>query len=298
MRRMVGAAKSVGLLEKTGELITEDQAQALPSAHVLYLCTGSQGEPRAALSRIASGQHRSVKFGEEDVVIFSSKIIPGNDKNIFALQNALADDGVHIVTEKDRPIHVSGHPCRDELTRMYDWVKPNIAIPVHGERRHLLEHARLAKANGIKKAYPPRNGEMIKLAPEGPEVVDITASGRLHQDGRAIVSSLDEGLRLRRKMAYAGHISVGLVVDQRGKLISGPEPRISGFPEGKKGEVLDVLLDIVEDAALEAFDTLSMKARKEEDVVEDRLASRIKRRVRERTDKRTIVEVIVHKVKL
>lgn len=297
MRRMVGAAKSIGLLSKIGELLSEDEAQALPSAHVLYLCTGSQGEPRAALSRIAAGEHRSVKFGEGDVVIFSSKIIPGNDKNIFALQNALADDGVHVVTEKDRPIHVSGHPCRDELTLMYEWVKPDIAIPVHGERRHLLEHARLAKSIGIEKAYAPRNGEMIKLAPNGPEVVDLTPSGRLHQDGHAIVSSLDEGLRLRRKMAYAGHISIGLVVDQRGKIISGPEPRISGFAEGKRGEILDVLLDVVEDAALEAYETLSMKARKDEDVIEDRLSARVKRRVRELTDKRTIVEVIVHKVK-
>lgn len=297
MRRMVGAAKSVGLLAKTGELLTESEAQALPAAHVLYLCTGSQGEPRAALSRIASGQHRSVKFNEGDVVIFSSKIIPGNDLNIFALQNALADDGVHIVTEKDRPIHVSGHPCRDELSRMYDWVKPEIAIPVHGERRHLLEHARLARSLGVPKAYAPRNGEMIKIAPKGPEVVDITPSGRLHQDGHAIVSSLDEGLRLRRKMAYAGHVSVSLVVDQRGKIISGPEPRISGFPEGKRGEILDVLLDVVEDTASEAYDTLSQKARKEEDLIEDRLKARIKRRVREMTDKRAIVEVIAHKVK-
>ena len=269
----------------------------MPSAHVLYLCTGSQGEPRAALSRIAAGQHRNVKFGEDDVVIFSSKIIPGNDKNIFALQNALADDGVHIVTEKDRPIHVSGHPCRDELTRMYDWVQPEIAIPVHGERRHLLEHARLAKSLGIKKAYPPKNGEMIRIAPNGPEVVDITPSGRLHQDGTAIVSSLDEGLRLRRKMAYAGHVSVSLVVDQKGRIISGPEPRISGFPEGKNGEILEVLLDIVEDAAMEGYDDLSQRALKDEELIEEKLTSKIKRRVRERTDKRTIVEVIAHKVK-
>jgi len=297
MKRMVGAAKSVGLLKDVGALIGEEEASSMPSAHVLYLCTGSQGEPRAALSRIAAGQHRNVKFGEDDVVIFSSKIIPGNDKNIFALQNALADDGVHIVTEKDRPIHVSGHPCRDELTRMYDWVQPEIAIPVHGERRHLLEHARLAKSLGIKKAYPPKNGEMIRIAPNGPEVVDITPSGRLHQDGTAIVSSLDEGLRLRLKMAYAGHVSVSLVVDQKGRIVSGPEPRISGFPEGKDGEILDVLLDIVEDAAMEAYDDLSQRALKDEELIEEKLTSRIKRRVRERTDKRTIVEVIAHKVK-
>ena len=297
MKRMTAAAKSVGLLSKVGALLTEDEAQAMPSAHVLYLCTGSQGEPRAALSRIASGQHRSVKFHQGDVVIFSSKIIPGNEKGIFALQNALADDGVEIITEKMRPIHVSGHPCRDELTAMYDWVNPEIAIPVHGERRHLLEHAKLAKNLGIKHAYAPRNGEMIQIAPTGPQVVDIVASGRLHQDGNDIVSAHDEGLRLRRKMAYAGHISVGLVINGKGSLVAGPEPRISGFPEGKTGELIEDLLDDVAEVAEDTFDRITRRDRRDEEVVETKLASKIKRRVRERTGKRSIVEVIVHKVK-
>ena len=297
MKRMTAAAKSVGLLSKVGALLTEDEAQAMPSAHVLYLCTGSQGEPRAALSRIASGQHRSVKFHQGDVVIFSSKIIPGNEKGIFALQNALADDGVEIITEKMRPIHVSGHPCRDELTAMYDWVNPEIAIPVHGERRHLLEHAKLAKNLGIKHAYAPRNGEMIQIAPTGPQVVDIVASGRLHQDGNDIVSAHDEGLRLRRKMAYAGHISVGLVINGKGSLVAGPEPRISGFPEGKTGELIEDLLDDVAEVAEDTFDRITRRDRRDEEVVETKLASKIKRRVRERTGKRTLVEVIVHKVK-
>ena len=297
MKRMTAAAKSVGLLSKVGALLTEDEAQAMPSAHVLYLCTGSQGEPRAALSRIASGQHRSVKFHQGDVVIFSSKIIPGNEKGIFALQNALADDGVEIITEKMRPIHVSGHPCRDELTAMYDWVNPEIAIPVHGERRHLLEHAKLAKNLGIKHAYAPRNGEMIQIAPTGPQVVDIVASGRLHQDGNDIVSAHDEGLRLRRKMAYAGHISVGLVINSKGSLVAGPEPRISGFPEGKTGELIEDLLDDVAEVAEDTFDRITRRDRRDEEVVETKLASKIKRRVRERTGKRSIVEVIVHKVK-
>lgn len=297
MKRMTAAAKSVGMLSDVGALLSEDEAQAMPAAQVLYLCTGSQGEPRAALSRIANGEHRTVKFHEGDVVIFSSKIIPGNDVGIFALQNALADDGVEIITEKMRDIHVSGHPCRDELAAMYSWVRPEIAIPVHGERRHLLEHAKLAKTFGVKRSYPPRNGEMIRMAPNGPEVVDIVASGRLHQDGNEIVSSHDEGLRLRRKMAYAGHVSISLVVDSRGKLISGPEPRISGFPEGKDGELMDDLLDQVADAADEAFQALTPRAKRDEDVIEDKVAARVKRRIREQTGKRAIVEVVAHRVK-
>ena len=212
-------------------------------------------------------------------------------------QNALADDGVDIVTEKMRPIHVSGHPCRDELSTMYDWVKPEIAIPVHGERRHLLEHAKLAKNLGVKQSYAPRNGEMIRLAPSGPEIIDIVASGRLHQDGNDIVSSHDEGLRLRRKMAYAGHISVSLVINSAGKILSGPEPRISGFPEGKNGDLLEDLLDDVADVAERAFDSISRRDRRDEETVEIKVASKVKRLVRERTGKRTIVEVIAHKVK-
>ena len=297
MKRMTAAAKSIGLLGKTGALLSEDEAQAMPAAHVLYLCTGSQGEPRAALSRIANGEHRSVRFSKGDVVIFSSKIIPGNEKGIFALQNALADDGVEIITEKMRPIHVSGHPCRDELSQMYDWVEPEIAIPVHGERRHLLEHAKLAKNLGIKRTYPPRNGEVILLAPKGPKVVDIVASGRLHQDGNDIVSSADEGLRLRRKMGYSGHVSVSLVVNAKGKIVSGPEPRASGFPEGKKGELLDGLLDDVADVAEDAFYALKPSDKRDEEAIELKVAAKVKRLIRDRTGKRTLVEIFAHKVK-
>lgn len=297
MHRMVAAAKSIGLLAQTGALLSEDEARDMPSGNVLYLCTGSQGEPRAALSRIAAGEHRSVKFSKGDVVIFSSKIIPGNDKGIFALQNALADEGIEIVTEKMRYIHVSGHPCRDELAQMYEWVRPQTAIPVHGERRHLIEHAKLAKTFGVKHSYAPRNGEMIKMTPTGVKVIDIVASGRLHQDGKDIVSAQDEGLRLRRKMAYAGHVSVSLVMDTKGKIVSGPEPRISGFPEGPNGKVMDNLLDAVADVAEDAFDKLSPRARKDEDIVEDKLTGKIKRLLRNQTGKRAIVEVVVHKVK-
>jgi len=301
MKRMTAAAKSVGLLSEVGRLISEDEAQAMPAAHVLYLCTGSQGEPRAALSRIAAGEHRSVKFHKGDAVIFSSKIIPGNEKGIFALQNALADDGIEIVTEKSRDIHVSGHPCRDELSQMYDWVNPEIAIPVHGERRHLLEHANLAKSLGIKRALAPHNGEMILLATSDrshtPRIIDIVSSGRLHQDGNDIVSANDEGLRLRRKMAYAGHVSVSMVVNSKGRIVSGPEPRISGFPEGKNGAVMDELLDAVADEAEDIFDSLPPKAKRDEDAIEAKLKSRLRRKVKELTGKRCVVEAVVHKVK-
>lgn len=297
MKRMTAAAKAVGMLTDVGHILSEDEASAMPAGHVLYLCTGSQGEPRAALSRIAEGSHRTVKFKSGDVVIFSSKIIPGNELGIFALQNALADDGVKIITEKDRPIHVSGHPNRGELKQMYEWVRPKVAIPVHGERRHLLEHARFAKTVGATTSIPGRNGEMIRLAPNGPKVIDIVPTGRLYEDGGKIVSSTDDGMRLRRKMAYAGHVAVSVVINEKGRLISGPEPRISGFPEGANGVVMDELLDAVADMAERAFNELAPRARKDLDAVEEKLRGRVKRVVRNMTDKRSIVEIHAHMVK-
>lgn len=297
MKRMTAAAKAVGMLTDVGHILSEDEASAMPAGHVLYLCTGSQGEPRAALSRIAEGSHRTVKFKSGDVVVFSSKIIPGNELGIFALQNALADDGVNIITEKDRPIHVSGHPNRGELKVMYEWVRPNVAIPVHGERRHLLEHARFAKTVGAKIAIPGRNGEMIRLAPNGPKIIDIVPTGRLYEDGGKIVSSTDDGMRLRRKMAYAGHVAVSVVINEKGRLISGPEPRISGFPEGTNGLVMDELLDAVADTAERAFNELAPRARKDLDAIEDKLRGRVKRIVRNMTNKRAIVEIHAHMVK-
>ena len=296
MERMTRAAKSVGLLKGLPETLDQDEASNIPSEHVLYLCTGSQGEPRAALSRIANNDHRHVDFKAGDVVIFSSKIIPGNEKSIFALQNALADDGIEIVTEKSRDIHVSGHPCRGELTAMYGWAKPHIAVPVHGERRHLIEHAKLAKGLGINHGIAPHNGEMIKLSKSGVEIVDIVTNGRLHVDGSEIVDSKDDGLRLRRKMAYAGHIAISVVIDGKGVLISGPETRISGFPAGKDGDLLDELIESVSDVAEDAFDTLTRKERTNEDEVETRIRSHVRRYVKQETGKRTIVEVTAHKV--
>ena len=297
MHRMVKAARSVGLLSTIPPIIDEEEAEAIPAGNVLYLCTGSQGEPRAALTRIANGERRHIKFSSGDVVIFSSKIIPGNGKQIFALQNNLAGQGIEIITEKDRDIHVSGHPYRDELKQMYGWVKPKISIPVHGERRHLMEHAKLAREEGIRYAHAPSNGEVIKLSEAGPEVIDIVPSGRLYQDGFEIVKASDNGIRMRRRMAYAGHVSVSLVYNSQGRLVSGPDPRITGFPEGEDGALLDDMLDDVADVAEEAFASVSKKAKQDEDAVEERIASVIKKFVNKNTGKRTVVDVIAHRIK-
>ncbi len=292
MHRMCEAAKAVGLLKQITNMVSEDQASSMPAGHVLYLCTGSQGEPRAALSRIARGDHRTVKFGKGDVVIFSSKIIPGNEKGIFALQNSLADQGIEIVTEKSHDIHVSGHPCRDELKEMYSWAKPHIAIPVHGERRHLLEHAKLADSLGIAHTLAPHNGEMIKLSKKGAKIIEIVPAGRLHEDCRLIIPAGDMSLRERLKMAYAGHVSIALTISRKGELIAGPDIRANGFPHGYNGQILDKLLDGIAKVAERAFFSLDKNKRRDEDAIEERVRSKVRRYLRAETDKRAIVEVI------
>ncbi|MEL7027822.1 MAG: ribonuclease J [Pseudomonadota bacterium] len=262
MHRIVEAAQEVGVLSDALPIIDVSDAGYLPADKVLYLCTGSQGEPRAALSRIASGSHREDSLGEGDTVIFSSRVIPGHEKDIFALQNAFAEAGVQVLTERDRFIHVSGHPCRDELRRMYEWARPKIAVPVHGEARHIAEHVRLAKELGAGEALPARNGAMIRLAPGTAEVVDEVPAGRLHLDGNILSPQGDEALRERKRIAYAGHVSIAVILDDRDRLAAPVEVRAKGAPVGllDKSEPAQ---HVAEDEIEAAIDALSPQRRSE-----------------------------------
>ena len=231
MRHMVNCARDTGYLKNFPPIVAEEDCVDIPADHVLYLCTGSQGEPRAALARIASGDHPYVSLGEGDSVIFSSRIIPGNELAIFELQNQLAARGVAVLTERDHFVHVSGHPARDELAAMYSWVKPRIAIPVHGELRHISEHARFARELQVPEAVVALNGQMVRLAPGPAEIIDETPSGRLHLDGRVLVHE-DEGFaRARRALGFAGFIGVTLVLDRRGRLAADPVLHMEGIPQ-------------------------------------------------------------------
>ncbi len=215
MLRIVEAARETGLLPEHMSFVEPKDAGHLPRQNVLYLCTGSQGEPRAALARIARGDHRDLVLGDGDTVIFSSKIIPGNEREIYTLQNDLVDLGVHIITEKDEFIHVSGHPCRDELKTMYGWARPKISIPVHGEARHLEEHADLAYELGAEEALAPRNGDLIRLAPDGPEVIDEVPAGRIYLDGDILMAEGAAPMRERKKLSHAGVLVVSIALDKR-----------------------------------------------------------------------------------
>ncbi|WP_412546936.1 ribonuclease J [Maricaulis sp. MIT060901] len=293
MHRMTSAAKSVGLLQHVQDFVTEEEAGFFPEDKILYLCTGSQGEPRAALSRIADGNHRNVTLGPGSTVIFSSRVIPGNELGIFNLQNQLAERGVHIITEKDRPIHVSGHPCRDELAQMYAWAKPKVAIPVHGERRHLLEHADFAKSLQVPHAITVRNGDMVELSSDGSgAVVDEVPAGRLHLDGKFLTPDNANSMRERRRLSFAGMIAVSLAVDEKGRLVGGPDVRASGVAEDHRTPI-EAILDQLEEVAEQRFDSLGRRTRKDPDAIEEEIRLAVRREINAIWGKKPQVEVMV-----
>jgi ribonuclease J len=292
MFRITGAAKSVGLLKGCADFIEAEHAAHLPPESVLYLCTGSQGEARAALSRIAAGSHPHVSLGAGDSLIFSSRQIPGNERAIHDMQAAFVERGVSVITDRDEPIHVSGHPCRDELSAMYGWARPQIAIPVHGERRHILEHAKFAKTLQVPFAFTPRNGDLMRLAPGEPEVIDEVPAGRLHVDGERLVPADGEALRDRRRMAANGHITVTLAIDAKGKLRAGPDVRIAGLAEASARDG-EKALDLLCEAAEQALSRMKPQARADEDLIEDVLQRAVRKAAERIWDRRPLVDVVV-----
>jgi ribonuclease J len=292
MHRMMGAARHVGLFANAKAFIDEDEASSLPKSNVLYLCTGSQGEPRAALSRIAAGTHRHVKLTSGDTVLFSSRVIPGNEKSIFALQNALAEQGVEIITEKDQHIHVSGHPCRDELRQMYSWVRPKIAIPVHGERRHLIEHGKLAQELQVPHGFVPKNGDMIQLSPSGADLVDEVYAARLFRDGKVIVAEGEGALKERKYLGFGGMLVVCFAVDSKNRLRGIPEARISGLPDPYDND-FDQVLDEIEELAGSTWSKMNSKQQQDRNSAETEVFRKIKRYTRNVWGKTPHIEIIV-----
>lgn len=231
MHKIVAAARDSGYLADFPATLDAAEASELPAQKVLYLVTGSQGEARAALSRIAEGDHPDVRLGKGDAVIFSSRVIPGNDISIFELHNKLSALGVEVLTADEYFVHVSGHPAREELAQMYRWTRPQIAVPVHGELRHIAEHARLAKSLQVPQALVPANGQLYRLAPGPAELIDEVPSGRLHMDGRVLVAEGEGLAKARRAMSYAGLVAITLVLDEKGRVAAEAAVLAEGMPQ-------------------------------------------------------------------
>ena len=247
--RILRVAQATGYLKDFPPPISFDEAMRLPRSEVLIIATGGQGEPRAALGRIASGNH-DLKLGEGDTVIFSSRIIPGNEVAIGRIMNQLSDLGVKIVTERQAHVHVSGHPGRPELVQMYKWVRPDIVVPVHGEARHLAEHARLALSHGVRHAVVQKNGDVIRLAPGDPKKIDEVRVGQLVLDGDVILPADGATVTERRRMGYGGLITVAVPVGERGELAGTPLIRPFGVPVEEDRD--DFIADAT-DAATRAY---------------------------------------------
>ena len=285
--RIIGVAKATGYLCDFPDPVRFDEAMRLPREELLIVATGGQGEPRAALGRIASGNHE-LKLSEGDTIIFSSRIIPGNEVAIGRIMNQLSDIGALIVTEKQAHVHVSGHPGRPELKMMYDWVRPEILVPVHGEARHLAEQARLALSHGVPRAIVQENGDLVRLAPDGPKKLDEVRVGRLVLDGDVILPADGNTINERRKIAVGGLITVAIAVTATGELAGAPLVRPFGVPVEVDRD--DFIADASETAG-RAFDPRADGDRALEAV---RLA--VRRCATAWTGKKPIVDVTILKV--
>ncbi len=231
MERIVQIARETGYFDGVQEFRGTDVYGYLPPDKVVALCTGSQGEPRAALSRIALDEHPDVTLGKGDRVIFSSRTIPGNEKAVGRVINGLVGQGIEVITDRTHLVHVSGHPRRAELEQLYRWVRPRMAVPVHGEALHLSEHAAVARKAGVPQTLVCRNGDMVKLAPGPPAVIAEVPQGRLYKDGRLIVDAKERTVADRRRLSFVGIVSVALALDRNGAQAGEPEVELLGVPD-------------------------------------------------------------------
>ncbi len=294
MFRMVSAAREAGYLADLPPFLTEHDVGYLPHNKVLLICTGSQGEARAALARIVDDSHQNITLSKGDTVIFSSRIIPGNESTIFDLQNRLSERGIHIISERDHFVHVSGHPCRDDLVSMYQWIRPELAIPVHGEARHLAEHTALALELQVPEAITTRNGLMTRISPGPAKVLGEVTHGRLYLDGEVLISAKDGTVQDRRKLAFAGAVFISLVLDGQGEVRGEPQARIHGLPpEDNLGDTFeDIALDAVDDALAK----LPMKRRGDDEAVAEVVRRAVRGSIRREWGKKAQVSVVVTRI--
>lgn len=288
LQRTTTAARKCGYLQDVPAFLDEDAAGFIPDDRLLIICTGSQGEPRAALSRIATDNHPRITLRKNDTVIFSSREIPGNEVGISIMKNNLTRLGVTLVEDVDGHIHVSGHPNREELTEMYQHVRPHISIPVHGERRHLEEHAKLAKTCQVPHTIVNENGGMIKLAPGVPEIVDHVQSGRLVHDGNRMIPMRGEAIRSRIQGLWNGTMAITVVVDSSGVPLSDVVISTTGFLEPYEE---DEILDQVADDIYAAIDKLSRRERGDDRALSEAIRLTARRSVRRMLDKKPIADV-------
>jgi ribonuclease J len=294
MDRVADIATELGMFEGVAPFRGAERYRSLARDKCVILLTGSQGENRAALARVAEGEHPEISLDAGDTVIFSSRTIPGNEKSVGKIVNALAKMGVKIITDRDGLVHVSGHPRRDELRRMYGWVRPTIAIPAHGEALHLSMHRDFARELGVKQVLRAFNGDLVRLAPDEPNVIDQVPNGRLAKDGELVIPLADPTVPERRKLAYVGMVAIAIAIDERGQMAADPEIELVGLPvQDDEGETF---LEHVRDLVDENFRTLPKARRRDVETVRTAIERGVRAGIAEIWGKKPVTKVLVLEV--
>lgn len=295
IKRSVSVAQELGYLDGIDAFLSEEDYPYIPRDKIVMVLTGSQGEQRAALSKLSRDEMRSLALTAGDTVIYSSRSIPGNERAIIDTKNRLTDMGVKIITDHDALVHVSGHPRRSDLKKMYEWVKPDILVPVHGEALHLAAQTALGRQVGIKRVAEIRNGDMLKLAPEPVEVIDEVPVGLIYKDGNLIGNEDELGISERRKLSYVGQVSVSFLLDKHHNLADVPEVVSFGLPEtDDEGNLID---EIITDTIETTIDSIPRAKRKDDDLLREAVRRAIRAEVNEIWGKKPVCAVFMNRLK-
>jgi len=289
MHRIYKAARQCGYLKDVIEPIDSREAKNISREKIVYLCTGSQGEPMGAMMRISSYVHPDVLIEKGDAVIFSSKIIPGNERKLYKLHNQLVKNGIEVISEENEFVHVSGHPNREDLKDMYNWVKPKAIIPVHGEHRHMMEHINFAKEMQVPYPVQIENGDIVQIYPgEKPHVVDKAPVGRMYVDGNISISEDSQSLKERKILANNGYLEVTIIINNKGKVIKKPIFSFRGLPIERQND--DFIFDL-EDEVEKTSRTFSLNNTKQENILIEELKKNCRKLIKEKTGKKPYTNI-------
>ena len=288
MHRIFKAARQCGYLKNVIDPIDSRDAKNISREKIVYLCTGSQGEPMGAMNRIVKYTHPDVYIERNDAVVFSSKIIPGNEKKLYKLHNNLVKEGIEVISEDNEYIHVSGHPNREDLRDMYNWIKPKAVIPVHGEHRHMIEHIEFAKEMQVKYPVQVENGDIVKLYPgEKPEVYDKAPSGRVYLDGNVPVEEDSRSIKERRNISSNGFLEATIMITPKGNIHNKPLVTFRGLPVYENDEFIYGLEEEIE----RTVKTFSLNNTKQQDNLIDALKITCRKFSKEKTGKKPLTNI-------
>jgi len=289
MNRIFKAARQCGYLDKVKEPIDPRDAKKIPREKIVLLCTGSQGEPNGAMMRITNDIHPDIAIEKEDTVIFSSKIIPGNEKKLFKMHNQLVKNGIEVISEENEFVHVSGHPNREDLKDMYNWIKPRSVIPVHGEHRHMFEHINFAKEMQVPYPLQVENGDVVKIPKNGkPEIVDKAPTGRMYLDGSVSIGEDSKSIKERKNLSFNGLLEITIIVNEKGN-VKKPFISLIGLPVSEESK-MDFQMDL-EHEIYKICKTFSAGNPKQEKNLQEKIKSNCRKIIKNRIGKRPFTNI-------